>query len=158
MLLGNHCGGCGNGNQSCKIAKCSLEHGKVEYCYECEQYPCEKYQHIDEYDSFITHRRRKADLERAQYIGIEQYNSEQQEKTQILSHLLSNYNDGRRKNFFCVAVNLLELSELKEAMEQIESNDELSSLPLKVQSLFVVEVFQKFAAKSNIELKLIKKK
>lgn len=22
MLLGNHCGGCGNGNQSCKIAKC----------------------------------------------------------------------------------------------------------------------------------------
>ena len=43
MLLGNHCGGCGNGNQSCKIARCSLEHGKIEYCYECKQYPCEKY-------------------------------------------------------------------------------------------------------------------
>ena len=66
MLLGNYCGGCGNGNQSCKIAKCSLEHGKIEYCYECEQYPCEKHQHIDEYDIFITSRRKKADLERAQ--------------------------------------------------------------------------------------------
>ncbi len=77
---------------------------------------------------------------------------------QILSHLLSNYNDGRRKNFFCVAVNLLDLSDLKEAMEQIQSNDELSSLPLKEQCLFVVEVFQKLAAKRNIELKLIKKK
>lgn len=64
MFLGKHCGGCGNGNQSCKIGKCSLEHGKVEYCFECEQYPCEKYQHIDEYDSFITHRRRKADLDK----------------------------------------------------------------------------------------------
>ena len=32
MLLGNYCGGCGNGNQSCRIAKCSLEHGKIEYC------------------------------------------------------------------------------------------------------------------------------
>ena len=27
----------------------------------------------------------------------------------MLNHLLANFNDGRRKNFFCVAVNLLEL-------------------------------------------------
>ena len=158
MLLGNYCGGCGNGNQSCKIAKCSLEREKIEYCYECRQYPCEKHQHIDEYDSFITHRRRKADLEKARCIGIKQYNLEQQEKVQILSYLLSNYNDGRRKNFFCVAVNLLELSELQEAMKQIQSNDELPSLPFKAQSLYVAEVFQKIADRRNIKLKLIKKK
>lgn len=158
MLLGNYCGGCGNGNQSCRIAKCSLEHGQIEYCYECRQYPCEKYQHIDDYDSFITHKRRKADLERAKNIGIEQYNLEQQEKTQILSYLLSNYNDGRRKTFFCVAVNLLELSELQEAMKQIQSNDELSLLPFNAQCLYVVEVFQKIAERRNIKLKLIKKK
>lgn len=157
MYLGNYCGGCGNGNQSCRIARCSLEHGKVEYCYECGQYPCEKYQHIDEYDSFITHRRRKADLEKAQSTGIEQYNSEQREKMQILSRLLSDFNDGRRKNFYCVAVNLLELSELREAMEQIRSNDELSSLPHKEQCVFAAEVLKKLAAGRNIELKLIKK-
>ena len=158
MLLGNHCGGCGNGNQSCKIAKCSLEHGKIEYCYECKHYPCEKYQHIDEYDSFITHRRQKSDLEKAQRIGIEQYNLEQQEKIQILSHLLSNYNDGRRKNFFCVAVNLLELSEVQEAINQLQSNDELSSLSIKEQCSYVADVFQKIADRRNIKLKLVKKK
>ena len=59
MILDKHCGGCGNGNPSCKIAKCSLEHGKIGYCYECENYPCEKYQNIDKYDSFITKGRRK---------------------------------------------------------------------------------------------------
>ena len=158
MLLRNYCGGCGNGNQSCKIAKCGLEHGEIEYCYECKQYPCEKYQHIDEFDSFITHRRQKADLERAQSIGIEQHNLEQQEKIQILSHLLSNYNDGRRKNFFCVAVNLLELSELQEAMKQIQSNDELFLLSFKAQCSYVAEVFQKIADRRNIKLQLIKKK
>lgn len=158
MFLGNYCGGCGNGNQSCKMAKCSLEHGKIEYCFECNQYPCEKYQHIDEYDSFITHRRRKTDLERAQRMGLAQYNLEQQEKIQILSYLLSNYNDGRRKNFFCVAVNLLELSDIQEAMKQIKANDELSSLSFKAQCSYVVEVFQKIARRKNIELKLIKKK
>lgn len=133
MLLGNHYGGCGNGNQSCKIAKCSLEHGKIEYCYECEQYPCEKYQHNDEYEIFITNRRQNADLERAKNIGIDQYNLEQRKKVQILSYLLSNYNDGRRKNFFFVAVNLLDLPEIQETIKQIQSNDELPSLPFKEQ-------------------------
>ncbi len=158
MLLGNYCGGCGNGNQSCRIANCSLEHGAIQYCYECKQYPCEKYEHIDEYDSFITHRRRKADLERAQRIGIEPYCLEQQEKAQILSYFLSNYNDGRRKTFFCVAVNLLELSELQEALKQIQSNDELSAWPFKAQCSYVAEVLQGIADRRNIKLKLIKKK
>ena len=158
MLLGNHCGGCGNGNQSCRIEKCSLEHGKMEYCYECGQYSCEKYEHVDEYDSFITHRRRRADLEKARSMGIEQYNLEQREKIKILSWLLSNYNDGRRKNFFCVAVNLLELSEIQEAVKQIQSNNGLCSLPFKEQCLYVVEVFQMIADRRNIKLKLIKKK
>ena len=157
MLLDKHCGGCGNGNQSCKIAKCSLEHGKIEYCYECVNYPCEKYQNIDKYDSFITHKRQKADLERVQKIGFEQYNLEQQEKIQILYYLLNNYNDGRRKNFFCVAVNLLELSELQEAMKQIQKNDELSVLSIKEQSSYIVDVFQKIADRRNIKLKLITK-
>ncbi len=158
MRLGNYCGGCGNGNQSCRIARCSLEHGGIEYCYACGQYPCEKYRHIDEYDSFITHRRRKADLERAQSIGIEQYNLEQQEKIQILSYLLAHFNDGRRKNFFCVAVNLLELSDLREAMERIHADDVLPSLPQKEQCLFAAETLRKLAAERGIQLKLIKKK
>ena len=158
MFLGNHCGGCGNGNQSCKIAKCSLEQGNMEYCFECKHYPCEKYQEIDKYDSFITHRRQKSDLEKASIIGIEKYNIEQKEKIQILSYLLSNYNDGRRKNFFCIAVNLLDLPELLEAMDFIKSNDELSSLTIKEKSLYVVEIFQKIADRKNIKLKLNKKK
>lgn len=157
MFLGKYCVGCGNGNQSCKIAKCSLEHGKIEYCYECENYPCEKYQYIDKYDSFITHKRQKEDLERVQKIGIEQYNLEQQEKIKILCYLLDNYNDGRKKNFFCVAVNLLELSELKEAMKQIQQNDRLSVLSVKEQCSYIVDMFQKIADRRNIKLKLIKK-
>lgn len=123
----------------------------------CSQYPCEKYQNIDEYDSFITHRRQKADLEKAQRSGIEQYNLEQREKVQILAFLLSHYNDGRRKNFFCVAVNLLELAELQEAMNQIQCDDELSTLPFKAQCSCVAEVFQKIADRRNIKLRLNKK-
>ena len=106
MFLGRYCGGCGNGNQSCKIAKCSLE---------------------------------------------------QQEKIQILSYLLDHYNDGRRKNFFCVAVNLLELSELQEIMTHIQQNEELPVLSVKEQCFYIVDLFQKIADRRNIKLKLVKK-
>ena len=77
---------------------------------------------------------------------------------QILSYLLSNYNDGRRKNFFCVAVNLLELSEIQEAVNQLQSNAELPSLPMKAKSLYAVKVLQEIADRRNVNLKLIKKK
>lgn len=158
MRLGNHCGGCGNGNQSCKIAKCSLEHGRIEYCYECGAYPCERYEHVDAYDSFITHRRQRADLEKARSMGIDRYNLEQRDKVKILSSLLSTCDDGRRKTFFCVAVNLLELSELREAIGEIRANDELPLLPFRAQVSYVTEVFQRIADRRNVKLKLIRKK
>lgn len=113
---------------------------------------------MGEYDSFITHRRRRADLEKAKNIGIAQYDLEQQEKVQILSYLLSNYNDGRRKNFFCVAVNLLELPELREVVAELRSNEKLPSLPIKERSSYAAEVVQNIADRRNVVLKLIKKK
>ena len=80
MLLDGHCGGCGHGNQSCKIARCSLKHGGLEYCFECSEYPCETYLRAGEFDSFISHRNQKLDMEKAKNIGINAYNAEQREK------------------------------------------------------------------------------
>ena len=78
MFLNKNCPGCGGGegNQSCKIARCSIEHGGAQYCFQCSEYPCEKYDHIDDFDSFITHRNRKSDMEKAKCLGIDAYNAE----------------------------------------------------------------------------------
>lgn len=160
MFLNRNCPGCGGGegNQSCKIARCSLEHSGVEYCFQCSEYPCEKYDHIDDYDSFITHRQRKVDLDKAQQSGIEAYNAEQMEKAEILDFLLSNYNDGRKKTLFCVAVNLLELQELQKVLEKIECNPDMETLTIKEKSAFVESLLRAAASKKNIDLKLRKKK
>lgn len=118
MNISGHCGGCGFGNQSCPIARCSLEHGKQEYCFQCPEYPCEKYAGIDEFDSFITHSNQKADLKKMKKIGEEAYNAEQIEKRRILDRLLAEYNDGRKKTLFCLAVNLLPLEELRTIFDE----------------------------------------
>lgn len=60
MHLGGYCPGCGGGtgNQNCALAKCSLEHGGVQFCWECPEYPCTRYEGFDDGDSFVPHRNR----------------------------------------------------------------------------------------------------
>ena len=160
MFLSKHCPGCGGGegNQSCKIARCSMEHGGIEYCFQCGEYPCPKYDHIEDYDVFITGRNQKRDMKKAQQIGVEAYNAEQAEKACILDILLAHYNDGRKKTLFCVAVNLLELQELQEVLRQIENRSDLETLTLKEKSALAAGLLKAVAAKNDIDLKLRKKK
>ena len=158
MYLGQHCGGCGQGSHSCSIVRCSKERGGVEYCFACDMYPCDHYLHIDDFDSFITHQRQKADLSKAKRMGIERYNEEQAEKMGILQDMLRSYNDGRHKTFFCVTINLLELSELREILGRIQSDRDLPSLSHKEQCAYVVSVFQEIADRRALSLKLRRKK
>lgn len=160
MHLDGYCPGCGGGegNQSCKIARCSLQHGKPEYCSQCKDFPCEKYEDIDVFDSFVTHQNRKKDLEKQQKIGVETYRAEQEEKIRILAFLLENYNDGRKKNFFCVAVNLLELGDLKSVMQEIETEKELCSLSKKERAAYMKKRLENIAGERQIVLKLRKKR
>lgn len=159
MHLGEYCPGCGggSGNQGCAIARCSLSHGAPEYCSQCAAFPCDRYDHIDAFDSFITHRNQKRDLTKAQEIGIDAYNAEQAEKVEILRILLSQYNDGRRKTLFCGAVNLLELDELKETLRRLTDITEADKLPIKEKAAHAARLLQETAAACSIDLKLRKK-
>lgn len=159
MQIGGYCPGCGGGegNQSCAIARCSLEHDKVEYCHQCGEYPCSRYDGIDEYDSFITHRHMKRDMQKAEEAGSRAYGEEQAEKAEILRYLLEHYNDGRKKNFYCVAVNLLELQDIRNVMKEIAGIEGLDELSEKERVSCAAKLFQAAAAKQGIELKLKKK-
>lgn len=158
MKLGGHCGGCGNGNQSCRIARCSLEQPeKVEYCFQCGKFPCERYEDIDRFDSFITHQNRMADLRRAKEIGPAAYRREQEEKAGILERLLSQYNDGRRKTLYCVGVNLLPLEALRGIMGQLEEAMAWKTRAQGEKAAYAAALFQQEAKRYKIELKLRKK-
>lgn len=159
MKLDRYCPGCGggDGNQSCAIARCSLTHGGLEYCFKCKEYPCEKYDDIEVFDSFITHRNQLKDMGKMQRIGAKQYNRELEEKVEILQYLLTNYNDGRRKGFFFIAVNLLELQEIRDVMKQISAETSSDGLLIKEKAIIAVRLFQEMAEQRSILLKLNKK-
>lgn len=160
MYIGGYCPGCGGGegNQVCAIARCSLAHEGVLYCIDCEDYPCGKYQDIEKMDSFIVHRNQRKDLEKMKAMGLDAYQKEQQEKMKLLSRLLSGYNDGRHKSFFCLAVNLLEMNDLDDLMKEIEKKAEAIELPVKEKARVAVEAFERKAKSRGILLKLNRKK
>lgn len=157
MHLGGHCPGCGGGpgNQSCAIAKCSLQHGQPDFCWQCQEYPCPRYDGFDDYDSFLPHRCRQRDIAQAQAMGLGPYLEQLEEKRCILDTLLDRYNDGRRKTFFLTAVSLLDLDVLRQAMAQISSASETPDLTTRAKA--AVTLLQDAADQHGISLKLIKK-
>ena len=159
MRLGGYCPGCGGGagNQTCAIARCSLQHDHIEYCFRCPEFPCSHYIGVEEYDSFITHQRQLRDLQRAQEIGIKAYNQELTRKSAILQTLLAEYNDGRRKTFYCIAVNLLPLYQVEGVMQQVSNDPALNALPIKEKAACVVALFEAVASWDGLVLKLRKK-
>ena len=159
MHLGGYCPGCGGGagNQSCAIAKCSLEHGGVQFCWECPEYPCSRYEGFDDGDSFVPHRNRQQDVAQARELGLDAYLARQTEKQAILDELLAHYNDGRRKTLFNTAVCLLPLEDLRTVMAALRSRPELTEQPVKERALAAVELLQEAADRLNISLKLNKK-
>ena len=84
-----------------------------------------------------------------QRIGEEAYNTEQVEKRQILDRLLAEYNDGRKKTLFCLAVNLLALDDLRTVFE-----DSDLEIPVKDRAR---QMEKRLKERSSVELKLRKK-
>lgn len=160
MQLGGYCPGCGGGegNQSCFLAKCSMEHGGLQFCWDCRDYPCPRYDGFDEADSFVPHSCRKADIARVRELGPEAFLTESEEKRRILAELLKDYNDGRRKSLFTAAVYLLPLDALHSVTAVLAGRPELAGQPVKERASAAAELLREAAKSQGISLRLNKKK
>lgn len=70
-----------------RLRKAPIKISNPAYCFQCKNYPCEKYDKIDEYDSFITHQNQKTDMARFREPGAELYLAEQQRKKDLPKHI-----------------------------------------------------------------------
>lgn len=157
----SRCPGCGAEGfaatrPSCGVLTCGRRHG-VEVCGQCDAFPCERMHKAVCVDSFISHRNMIADLTRAREEGLETYMATLDEKVAILTDLLAHYNDGRRKAFFCAAVNLLALQDLQAAMAQLAADVPPDSPP-KERAAAAVRALEALAESRGISLKLRKTK
>lgn len=155
MQIRGSCGGCFSGSPcftTCPIAPCSVRHSNVQYCFECSEYPCKRYDGIDKHDSLISHRNQKKDLAKAREMGIEAYLEEQRSKRAVLDRLLDDYDEGDSMVFFCLAVNMLPLGELRTILGEADNN--CGNMTLKEKSAYIEGKMRDCGSRLGIELEL----
>ena len=154
------CPGCGGPDfyekhPSCSVISCNKKHDNVEYCFECSEYPCKKYREPSRLDSFISCKEVINNFNSAK-IDLTGYLKELKMRYMYLCDLIKNYNDGKSKGFYCLALNIMPFSEIQKIMKYLESNLGLSKVNEKERAKIVVELFQKKADELGLELILRK--
>lgn len=78
------------------------------------------------------------------------------EKNKILEFLIKNCNEGKRKSFYCLAVNLLSLPDLRLILRQIEDTIDGLDISLKEKAGLAAALFEATAKRRKIPLLLRK--
>lgn len=146
-----------------KITCCVMKKG-LEVCGECDEFPCaEKYGSWAsdgvQYDSFVTYRKVPDNMAFIQGHGVERYVEHQKSRIDLLETMLKCYNDGRSKNFYCIAATLLPTEDIEAALEETEKRveaDSMSKEDSKILSSTLKKLLKDIAMKQGVELKLRK--
>ena len=120
----SRCPGCGGAefhekHPACGIITCSLKHGGPAYCSDCADYPCARYREMPALDSFISYAHVRSDLDRIKTEGSEGLLAELAQKMALLDRLLTEWDDGRSKAYYCLAAQLLPLELLTEVLDSL---------------------------------------
>jgi hypothetical protein len=105
----------------CSLAVCCAKKHNLEACGQCSEFPCKKYDSKNiEKDSFVTHKKMMENQKNIKDNGIAKYAGEQNIRIKILEKLLREYNDGKRKSYFCLAARLIDVKILNEIIIKAE--------------------------------------
>lgn len=142
-------GCCGEGfelkHPSCGFITCCVKKHGYEVCAECADFPCRKFdKETGERDSFVTHRKILSNQQLIDELGVDAFIEQQRGRITFLETAVSRYDDGRSKNFLCLAAALLSIDSLYKALSLADQGENLRA------------VLTRFAEDEGQELKLRK--
>ena len=140
------CDGCKTESRisaGCPFITCALKRKHIEFCHEChESVGCEKWrQHREQgklRDSFKCYQKLEENILTLQLKGLKEYEKEQIIREELLRKLLLHHNEGRSKSYYCIVATVLEVEELKEALEKAEAITEGMTIKEKSKQMHVL--------------------
>ena len=108
-------------------------------------------------ENTYIHELEKAKNEKEQAIkGMEQATKgmEQEKRENLLREMLSEFNEGRSKTYFCIASTVCEIKDLKRILN--EAKEQSKGLDIKKKSNILHDLLSQLAEKQNLILKLRK--
>jgi len=158
----NKCGGCKSNYRlavGCPFITCAVKKKGIEFCWECkDSTSCKKWKKHREYgkikDSFKCYQTLEADISFIIENDLNKFIKQQKIREQYLKEMLSEYNEGRSKSYYCIASTVLEINELKEALEK--AREETRGMEIKEKAFILHTILDEIAKKKNYNLKLRK--
>jgi len=143
----------------CPFITCAVKKKGIEFCWDCtENITCEKWKKHREagkkIDSFKCYQKLEEDISFIQKKGISEFEKIQKQRKHLLKEMLRDFNEGRSKSYYCIAVTVLDVEELREVLTRAKK--ESDGLDVKGKSKILHSILDDFARKKGYCLKLRK--
>ena len=158
----SRCGGCKSEMRmavGCPFITCAVKKKGIEFCWDCEEgTTCEKWEkHRNagkQHDSFKCYQKLEDDIRFIQENGVEKFEEGQKLREQLLTQMLKEFNEGRSKSYYCIAVTVLEIEELEEAIDRARKKS--TGLDIRTKSKVMHSTLDAIAVNNNYYLRLRK--
>lgn len=144
---------------SCPFITCCVKKRGHHTCAECAEFPCPRFAGMERRDSFVTKQRTLSNLESVRDDGVEPFITQQTRRIRLLETMLAEFNEGRSKNFYCLATALLPIADLEASMDAAEQeirNNKTGTEDLKTRAGILRELLSSRAAEHDTQLRLRK--
>jgi hypothetical protein len=120
------CNGCKSDfrmSAGCPFITCAVKRKGIEFCWLCDEGDnCTKWQahreYSREFDTFVCYQKLEDNITFIRQHGLDAFDQTQHIREQMLREMLHNFNEGRSKRYFSIAVTVLEIDELQSALTQ----------------------------------------
>jgi hypothetical protein len=156
------CGGCKSESRmsaGCPFITCAIKKKGIEFCWQCdESNTCEKWRahrkFSREYDTFVCYQKLEDNIASIERHGIGWFEETQRIRENLLNNMLSHFNEGRSKTYYCISATIFEIRDLKAALAQAgKASDGLS---IKERSKILHTIMDKIAEEKHYSLRLRK--
>ena len=150
MQTKSRCPGCKSIDRmvvGCPFLTCAVKKKGVEFCWQCtENGECERWKKHREsgkkHDSFKCYQKLEDDISFICKHGITEFEKLQRIREYVLKEMLGEFNDGRSKSYYCIAVTVLKIDELLDilAKARLQSKGMLPKEKAKVMHSILEQI------------------
>lgn len=108
---------------TCSFITCCVKNRNYEVCSECPDFPCSKFKSEKEYEltkgsnSYPSANRILPNLNYIKQNGIKVFIKEQNRRIELLKIMISKFNDGRSKSYYCHIAELCDIGMIEDAIK-----------------------------------------
>jgi len=143
----------------CPFITCAIKKKEIEFCWDCEESKtCKKWakhrQAGKRADSFKCYQKLEEDIAFIRKKGIHDFIKLQSAREALLKQMLKEFNEGRSKSYYCIAATIMDVEELKAALEKAGRNS--TGMEIKEKSAELHSILEEIASRKKYYLKLRK--